>query len=196
MPGARNGRGGSGGGSKRVRRNENSGNKRITNPIIEKGHRNSSEESKDDDSYDSSVLNGSYDRDGDGGESGVASSGDTSSFDSNRDRLEGTNVFVPVLPKSVRTKSCQGVAVGLFAKTLFAKKKFVLSDSELEFSETNKSSICYQCLVALNMDVDKKNKGFWEEYKHVIPTELSNKRSNVEYAMRKEWMSKYFVGVS
>jgi hypothetical protein len=69
----------------------------------------------------------------------------------------------------------------------------VLSDKELEFSDVNKASICYQCLSALNMKVDKSNKSFWEEYKHVVTAELSNKRSNVAYAMRKEWMSKFWV---
>jgi hypothetical protein len=97
------------------------------------------------------------------------------------------------LPKSIRSRDCQGMGVAVFAKRLFAKTKFVLSDKELEFSVDNKTSICYQCLQALNMPHEKTSKGFWEEYKHVVTAELSSKRSNVAYAMRKDWMSKFIV---
>jgi hypothetical protein len=91
--------------------------------------------------------------------------------------------------KIERTKSYQGVSVALFAKNLFVKKKFILNEGELEYSVDKKNSICYQCLTALNMDVEK-SRVFWEEHKHVVSSEISNKRSNVAYAMRREWFSK------
>jgi hypothetical protein len=112
-----------------------------------------------------------------------------SSLGANDDGLDGVSVVTQGGAKSVRSRSFQGVSVALFTKQLFARKKFVLSDTELEFSCENKNSICYQCLTALHLKVDKSSRMFWEEHKHVVTQELSNKRSNVAYSMRKEWMS-------
>ena len=82
------------------------------------------------------------------------------------------------------------MTVASFARNvLFPKKKIILNDTEMEFSTTNKLSICYQLLQQVNI-TPSNHKSFWEDHKNVVIRELNAKRSNVAYAMRKEWLSK------
>jgi hypothetical protein len=57
-----------------------------------------------------------------GGQQGREEGLDVSSLDTSRDSLEGTSVTASGMSKSLRSKSCQGVGVALFAKSLFTKK--------------------------------------------------------------------------
>ena len=53
------------------------------------------------------------------------------------------------------------MTVASFARNvLFPKKKFILNDTEMEFSTTNKLSICYQLLQQVNI-TPSNHKSFW-----------------------------------
>lgn len=94
-----------------------------------------------------------------------------------------------MVSKKDRKKTWHGVAVALYTKKhLFPLKKFIRKPWELDYS-TAATSICFQCLTTLNMDLVRSG-GWWEDYKFIIIGELSNKRSNVAYGMRQEWLGK------
>jgi hypothetical protein len=94
-----------------------------------------------------------------------------------------------MVSKKDRKKTWHGVAVALFTKKhLFPLKKFIRKPEEMDYS-TAATSICFQCLTTLNMDLHRSG-GWWEDYKFIIVGELSNKRSNVAYGMRQEWLGK------
>jgi hypothetical protein len=122
-------------------------------------------------------------------EEGGTSEGGTVSDLSTVGSAEGRTMAVLGGSKEDRKRDMTGSTVKVFAKRLFNRKKFILDEKELEYSTTNTRSICYQCLTALNASLDTSRE-FWEEYKHVVTSELNNKRSNVAYAMRDTWNSK------
>ena len=91
-----------------------------------------------------------------------------------------------------RKKTYHGVAIAIFTKKeLFRRKKFILDEKELDYS-TSPLSVCYQCLASLHLDVLSSQK-WWEEHRLIIIGELSNKRSNVAYGIRNEWLGKHLI---
>ena len=103
----------------------------------------------------------------------------------------GVVVVAPAVggTKAERNADTRGIQVAHFAKKLWSKKKFILSERELDFLPNDPKSICVHCLTSLSFDV-VSNRVFWEEYKHVVVMKFNERRSNVGYTMRNEWMSK------
>jgi hypothetical protein len=106
-----------------------------------------------------------------------------------QDHCQGLEVVVRG-GNELNETSIHGKTISIYARNhLFRKKKFILNESEMEFSATDGMSICFQCLMKLNMVVEKSQQ-FWEDHKHIVVREINNKRSNVAYAMQKEFFGK------
>ena len=96
--------------------------------------------------------------------------------------------------KEQRKTDMRGVQVATFAGRIWAKKKFIHSEKDLDFTPNDQKSLCYHCLTSLGYDIHL-NRVFWEEYKHIIVHKFNEKRSNVSFAMRVEWTSEWWEGI-
>ena len=81
------------------------------------------------------------------------------------------------------------VHVKMYVKAdLFAKRKFIIKDSELEYSQAS-NSICRQCLQFCNMVGTHEHK-WWDKWKKTVRDELTTRRNHCQNYCKDAFMGK------
>jgi len=90
--------------------------------------------------------------------------------------------------KSFRNQAGAEVQVKVYVKKdLFHKRKFIIKQSELDFS-LEPNSICFQCLSFCHM-LGEGQEEFWDHWSSFVNSELNAKRNHVQNVAKDEYLS-------
>ena len=91
---------------------------------------------------------------------------------------------------TVRSMGCNAILVKVYVREdLFPKRKFVISDADLDYSQLP-SSIARQCLQYCNMEGPSEHQ-WWDTWKRLVKDELNHRRNHCQNYCKDAFMGKW-----